>query len=177
MNGMPKVAASPSPKSSRSASGISYRESRNSPFADGIRARVQLALPYGSETIIVGKLSDVASENSVREQVSGRTRTSLDVILEGLQAMPTEARESIVSEMLAPLGLVVYRPAKASEGPTPLDALADATESLGRAAHEVREALRGDGLVDAQERTAILTEVATVEAACAALRKSVGGAA
>jgi len=154
-----------------SASGI---WARNSEAAEAFRRALQVGLGYGAIARVSHRLIGIVPEHSVTDQVEGAHRLSVAVALEALREVPNPS--AILTQLLAPLGLSVYASAPELVKSAPLEALAGATADLGRVASEMWDALR-DGKIDLRERSAILGEVATLEAACDAIRASVGGAA
>lgn len=145
---------------------------RNSEAAETFRRALRLGLGYGAILRVSHRLTGIVPSHSVNDQIEGPQRLSVAVALEALREVPNPA--VVLTQLLAPLGLSVYATAPDRATSAPLEALAGATADLGRVAAELWKAL-ADGRVDARERSAILGEVATLEAACAALRASVGG--
>lgn len=170
MSGTSRILAVPSPSASRDVS-------RNSAFVDGIRRRIQVALPYGAERRMAGRLAHFMHPHGVEEQVQGRNRCSIDVYVEALMELSDEVATQIADELHAPRRLAVVARPQTGCTLSVLAANGGLLASVGAIENAIAEGLAGDNHLDGGERRNVLAAVVEARTRLQALESALLGGA
>lgn len=137
---------------------------RNSGLADRIRTKIQLAQHKGLALEIEDVLCGGICVNSIRDQISAHhaSRLTVDVMAAACQRIPRHVTESILADLLAPLGYVAVPIPSATHGDT-MSALAIVGAEVGDVHRVVpSQATRTEKLREISEAIRALERVAEV---------------
>ena len=148
---------------------------KNSTSAEGLRRRLQGAMPHGGWKRIAGRLG--RADRWVNDQVEGYLPLTVTVALEGLleigREVPDTARDA-ADEILAPCDLAVIRRPEAGGATDVLSSHAAVLAALSHLESDFASAI-ADGSLDAQGRSEIVGALREVASRCAELETRLGG--
>lgn len=137
----------------------SRTDATNPAFVESIRRRIQDGLPYGGGECVRARLAGIVG--NVEEQLIGRNRLTVAVLVEALRELPRQLALDILDDLTRPLDATVAPRGTSVSSVHPVAASGALLESTGTYAAALGHAL-ADGSLDADERTGLRRDLAQI---------------
>lgn len=138
----------------------SRTDATNPAFVEGIRRKMQESLPYGAGETVRSRLAGVVG--NVEEQLMGRNRLTVAVLVEALRELPREKALEILDDLTRPLDACVAPRNSHGVDTHPVAASGALLESTGTYAAALGRAL-ADGSLDAEERISLRRNLSQIQ--------------
>jgi hypothetical protein len=138
----------------------SRTDATNPAFVEGIRRKVQDGLPYGGGEAVRARLAGVVG--NVEEQLMGRNRLTVAVLVEALRELPRDKALEILDDLTRPLDACVAPRSPHGASTHPVAASGALLESTGNYSAALGRAL-ADGSLDAEERIGLRRQLGQIQ--------------